>query len=202
VGHSRKTGEDACGSLKSLSENRGNGILPLLKSGGTPLLRLEMRWDAASTIGVLGLAQSTFHVPALFRARRNAPPPYYTMISGKAAPFNGRRTARSKAKGSGPCFWAASMQDFKPSSPKDGPVPGLCSSPVFSRCRSVETCVIPVAKSDRPAEYRNRQRGPFLRTGKYITIDPRTHGLNLYYFECSQFKGPPDAPDSNGKARR
>ncbi len=48
----------------------------------------------------------------------------------------GRRTAKSNAKGSGPCFRRAFFDEFHPPSPKNGPDPGLCSSPAGQRAKT------------------------------------------------------------------
>ena len=52
----------------------------------------------------------------------------FTLEESTPADFN-RRTAKSNAKGSGPCFRATISAEVHPSSPENGPDPGLCSSP-------------------------------------------------------------------------
>ena len=52
----------------------------------------------------------------------------FTVEESKPADVN-RRTAKSNVKGSGPCFWAGISREVHPLSPKNGPDPGLCSSP-------------------------------------------------------------------------
>ena len=44
--------------------------------------------------------------------------------------WRGRRTAKSNATGSGPCFRATISGEFHPFSPKNGPDHGLCGAPV------------------------------------------------------------------------
>ena len=51
------------------------------------------------------------------------------LASGSQRQPPSRRTAKSNAKGSGPCFRAGISREFHPCSPKNGPDPGLCSSP-------------------------------------------------------------------------